>query len=88
MSEALILAYDPFAGDDGDSRVLSDKMVTTRKKAKCHQCRTTIRIGQRVRSRAEAFDGELMSFKWCPKCCELMAKDDIEGLEARFKPTP
>lgn len=88
MNEKLCLAHDPFAGDDSDGRILSDKMVTTRKTAKCHQCAETIAVGQRVRSRSEVVDGELMAFKWCQTCCELMAADDMEGLEARFSERP
>ncbi len=40
--------------------------------------------GDRVRVRSEVYDGELMSFSWCPRCCAQMENPDtaIEAAEA------
>ena len=77
------LKYDPFAGDtDGDVTLLSDKIVTARKDAKCHNCSYTITSGMRIRSRCEKFDGAFMTYKWCEKCTEFMAINDDDALEA------
>jgi hypothetical protein len=83
FNEALAIRFDPFSGDDGDSKVLQDRIVTTRKEACCHQCGETIQVGQRTRSRREVFDGEFMTFKWCQVCTSLMAEDDPAEFEAR-----
>jgi hypothetical protein len=74
--EARALACDPFAGDYGGSgsgdRVLSDKIVTARKGGECHCCAQEVQPGTRVRSRAEVYDNELMSFRWCAICTGFM----------------
>lgn len=85
MEEFRVLQYDPFQGDFGEpgDRTLQDKMVTTRKHAYCHSCGDDIAPKSRARSRVEVFGGELMRFKWCTACCEMMAIDDHDGLEDR-----
>lgn len=88
MREDLVLAHDPFAGDfggDGD-RTLSDKIVTAQKSKVCHDCRNMIKPGERIRSRVDISDGELMSFRWCQACCEAMEvyDSDPDILEARI----
>ena len=74
------LACDPFDGDYGGSGdsdgVLSDKMVTCRKPAKCHLCEGEAVPGTRIRRRAEVYDGEFMRFAWCHPCCQAMAHSD------------
>jgi hypothetical protein len=84
MDEKLILATDPFAGDFGDpgDRTLRDKMVSARKPAECHDCAQTIQPGERIRSRTDVADGEMMSFKWCRLCCEAMELSGEDGGEA------
>lgn len=80
MDEIKVLRFDPFQGDYGGSgdydRVLKDKMVTARKPGPCHHCSTTIQPGDRVRSRSEIYDGDMMSFRWCSGCCEVMQMDE------------
>lgn len=90
LNESAVLSCNPFDGDYGGSgaidRVLKDRMVTARKPGPCHLCLGTIKPGERARSRAEVYDGELMSFRWCEKCCRAMAKsleDDGDAYEAR-----
>lgn len=82
MNEQQVLTHDPFAGDFGGpgDRCLKDKMVTARKSGPCHNCNQVIQTGDRVRSRSDIADGELMSFRWCRLCCEAMAADD-DGAE-------
>ena len=82
------LACDPFEGDFGEpgDRTLKDKIITARKAGPCHLCGQEIQPGERVRSRADIFDGELMSFRWCNLCCVAMGKswtDSGEALEQR-----
>lgn len=77
--EELCMADDPFAGDFGDAgdRVLLDKMVTARKGGECSACGQNAEPGTRNRVRSEVYDGELMSFRWCERCCFAMAVYDI-----------
>ena len=76
--EPQTLCHDPFAGDFGDQsdRILSDKMVTARKGGRCHDCGEIAQPGTRNRVRSEVVDGEMMSFRWCEKCCFGMAVYD------------
>jgi hypothetical protein len=82
------LAYDPFAGDDGDLTVFSDKMAVARKRGPCVICRGEIQPGERVRALRERFDGQVKTFRFCALCCEAMAKswDDAgEAIEERTR---
>jgi len=92
-SEENCLACDPFDGDYdgcGDSDgILQDRIVRAAKlhECKCHLCAGSIQKGDRHRYRVEVYDGELMSFRWCPECCAAMAAsgdDDGEAFEARL----
>ena len=88
LNEDDVLSYDPFQGDFGSSndRTLKDKMVTARKAGECHMCAQFINPGDRIRSRSDIFDGEMMYFRWCPACCKAMADswtDDGFALEER-----
>ena len=83
-----VLAHDPFQGDFGSlgDRTLRDKMVIARKAAECHDCGQTIQPGERIRSRTDIVDGEMMSFRWCQLCCAAMAMygENPDVLEARI----
>lgn len=70
------LACDPFEGDFGEpgDRTLKDKIATARKPGPCHLCGLEIQKGERIRTRTDIFEGEIMSFRWCSKCCVAMAK--------------
>lgn len=86
FDEQAALMYDPFAGDFegggmGD-RILRDKIVTARKAAECFICHESIKPGDRIRSRVEVYDGELMTFKFCQLCCQAMATSD-DAIEER-----
>lgn len=78
LDEVAVLQCDPFAGDFGGSgsndRILRDKMGTARKCGPCQDCGQEIKPGERIRIRAEIFDGAMMSFRWCQACCEAMAQ--------------
>ena len=75
------LACDPFEGDFGDSgdRTLRDKIVIARKPGECHLCGAMIEPKEKVRSRSDIFDGEIMYFRWCNLCCKAMAKSWIDS---------
>lgn len=84
------MSVDPFEGDFGDpgDRVLKDKIGTARKAGECHCCAQQIQPGERVRIRAEISDGQMMSFRWCQKCCVAMAsswRDDGRAWGARIE---
>ena len=80
------LAYDPFAGDRCDERMLSDKIVTARKPGRCCICFCTIQPGERTRRQAAIVDGEMFSCRMCQKCCIAAAAswtDDGKAIEER-----
>lgn len=82
------LKCNPFEGDFGSpgDKVLKDKIVTARKSGICGMCRQEIKPGSRARTLAAVFDGDLMSYRWCEKCCEAMAAswtDNGDAWEAR-----
>lgn len=81
------MCCDPFEGDYGGSGegdgILSDKIVTARKRGPCHTCNGEISPGTRVRRRTEVYDGELMRFGWCQACCETMS--DFDAYEERIE---
>ena len=88
INEDDVLAYDPFQGDFGnsDDRTLKDKMVTARKGGECHMCAGNIVPGERIRSRSDIFDGQMMYFRWCNACCRAMAdswEDEGFAIEKR-----
>lgn len=70
--DSTAIEFDPFAGDDGDERVLQDEMVKARKRHACFHCAQTINVGDVHRSRRAVFDGDMMSWRWCPACCAAM----------------
>lgn len=80
-----ILSYNPFQGDETDIRLLSDRMVVTRRAHKCNICWEDFPAGSRARARREVNREEhkTMTFYFCPLCCEAMAKamsdDDDAG---------
>lgn len=82
-----VIAFDPFAGDFGgggpSDKVLADKIVTARKARPCFHCAEPIAPGTRIRVRKEVYDGDLESFAWCRSCCDAMANQDDDTLEAR-----
>lgn len=88
IDEREVLAFNPFDGDFGTpgDRVLKDKLVTARKSGQCHMCAQEIQIGSRIRSRSDIFDGALMRYRWCEKCCLAMSAswtDNGDALTAR-----
>lgn len=73
---AAALSYDPFAGDETDVRVMSDRIVVAAKPhPRCHICEAEIEKGERHRSRVELNreDDIVMTFRFCNKCCRAMA---------------
>ncbi|TJZ75617.1 hypothetical protein [Chitiniphilus eburneus] len=92
FDEVACLDVNPFEGDFGapDDRVLEDKIVTTRKAAKCGCCMQDAQPGERSRVIAAIFDGQLMRYRFCAACCAAMAKcwdedDDGETWAARAR---
>ena len=88
--DALILSFEPFQ-DDCDVRTVRNAMVRTRKVHACQNCGESIPAGARVRSLTQAFEGEIMTWRWCVPCCDAMATEwdgesDLPPFEARCKP--
>ena len=82
--EAECLKCNPFEGDFGSpcDRELKDKIVTARKAGTCGMCRQGIAPGERVRTLAGVFDGSLMHYRWCEKCCVAMAASKADNGDA------
>lgn len=78
--ETECLKCNPFEGDFGTpgDRILRDKIVTSRKGGTCGMCLQEIQPPERVRSLVAIFDGSLMNYRWCEKCCEAMALSWID----------
>lgn len=83
------LDYNPFEGDrDSNCRTLRDCMIVARVPGPCQICFETIQKGARVRALTEVNydDHKVMTFRFCPTCCEAMATswtDDGRAIEAR-----
>jgi hypothetical protein len=90
FDEAECLKTNPFEGDFGSpgDKVLKDKIVTARKSGTCCLCLQEIIPGERVRTLAAIFDGEMRSYRWCSECCEALAAswtDDGRAWEERVR---
>lgn len=86
--EAAVLGYDPWAGEDGDARTMSDAFVVTRKQATCAICMEDIPSGSRVRAQRQVSREmrKAMTFRFCAACCSAMAlarADDGEAIDLR-----
>lgn len=82
------LAFDPFEYGKGDDNAvrLSDKMVTAAKAHTCNMCDAAIVRGERSRAITEAYEGTVMTFRFCAMCCKAMAAswgDDGRALDHR-----
>lgn len=86
------LRFDPWAGDrDSDARTFRDKLGVTRKPATCAICFEAIPVGSTVRMQTQQSTEErkVMTFKFCPTCCDAMAlcvRDEMDDrlIEARY----
>ena len=69
------LAYDPFRDDETDVTGLADRFVTTRRTHPCSLCQQDFPAGSRARAKTERNNEErkVMTFYFCPPCCEAMA---------------
>lgn len=53
--------------------ILSDKIVTTRKKHLCDACGRVFDTGTKMRTQVNTFDG-IQTWRECPTCQELLSK--------------
>ena len=53
--------------------ILSDKIVTTRKKHNCSACGRVFEKGTKMRTQVNTFDG-IGTWRECPTCQELLSK--------------
>jgi len=53
--------------------ILSDKIVTTRKKHRCNACMRVFEAGTKMRTQVNTEDG-IMTWRECPSCNELLSK--------------
>lgn len=83
------LAYDPFSGDrDSHITEFSDKFVVIRKLHVCNVCQQEIPVRSRCRAKTERDNDNqvVMTFYFCPACCDAMAQswtDNGDALETR-----
>ena len=54
--------------------ILSDKIVTTRKKHMCNACGRTFEKGTKMRTQVNTFEGTIGSWRECPTCEQLLRK--------------
>lgn len=76
------LAYNPFGDSFGEGeRVFSDKIVTAAKNhiQACFNCHDTIFKGERHRARAELFEHQVTTTRWCSACCNAQALSWEDG---------
>ena len=88
FDEVKCLQVNPFEGDFGSpgDKVLKDKIVTARKSRPCGMCRQYIAPGERVRTLAAIFDGDMKDYVWCSTCCHALSinnEDDGKSWEAQ-----
>lgn len=91
---AFALDYDPWGERDATYRTLRDRFVVTRKPAECAICFEPIPVGACVRAKSEVDNGKAATFRFCEKCCWLMAHrkdepgegeiDNFERLMGRY----
>lgn len=70
VNEASALDWYPFEGDEADTVLLSDRIVTARKGHTCQHCNGPIYAGERHRAYSEVDRGarKRMTFRYCPDC--------------------
>lgn len=74
--DSVVLATNPFDGDFGDGeQTLKNDLVSARKEHSCFWCHSKIIKGERHRVQVDKDHGEIVTFRWCSKCCEAMYKD-------------
>ena len=64
--------------------ILSDKVVTTRKKHACSACGRLFEKGTKMRTQINTFDG-IQAWRECPTCTELLSThrshfEDYDGM--------
>lgn len=90
MSEADVLAFDPWSGDmDSDAVTLRDKFVVARKRGTCSLCFGIVSVGERVRAQTQRSEEQrkVMTFRFCSICCRAMERygdDGGDAIERRY----
>jgi len=84
------MGFYPFEGDDGDYRILEDKVVVGRKDHPCG-CGEVARAGDHHRVIKGLFDGDFVTLRWCEGCCvamttyyEELVAGEVTKLDARW----
>lgn len=73
-----VLSSDPFMGDFGGGRVLSDKIVKARTTlVLCSGCLSTCDKGTYNRVITEAEEGSLLRNRFCELCCTSMGYEEL-----------
>lgn len=83
------LAINPFEGDFGapGDRIFKDRIIRVRRPRTCGCCRLPLVAAEHARVIVALFDGDLMSYSFCERCCLAMARcreDDGREWEARI----
>lgn len=83
-----VLSSDPFMGDFGEGRILSDKIVKTRTTLiLCSSCLSTCEKGTYNRVITESSEGELIRNRFCQNCCTNMGYDELCLIDGKTKLT-
>ena len=77
--DEIVLRYMLWGFDETPYRVMSNRMVTTRKISPCAICFEAIPVGARVRAQSEVFEGKAMTFRLCSTCCAAVVADWRDG---------
>ncbi|GLK72582.1 hypothetical protein KHC23_07670 [Ancylobacter dichloromethanicus] len=84
-----VMSFDPFFPDETDTTLLSDTMGLASKWHDCAICGGRIWGGERIRRRVERINEgrpRVMTFRFCPLCCQAMAAswtDDGKAITER-----
>jgi hypothetical protein len=77
--DEIILRYMLWGFDESPYRVLSNRMVVTRKPSTCAICFQRIPVGSRVRAQGEVFENKAQTFRLCEPCCTAVVSDHADG---------
>jgi len=54
--------------------ILSEKIVTTRKKHSCSACFRFFEKGTKMKTQVNVYDGTINTWRTCPTCTEILSK--------------
>lgn len=85
--KSAVVLHDLFAGDfgDGSERTIIDEVRIVKRRGVCRECLGPIKKGEVCRV-VKMVDREgFYGGRCCQDCCDAMASNDMDALEARFE---